>query len=52
MTYISITKVCGFLTEIVAEENTVSSIICGIGINIKPSNEISKPPLPQVYLEN
>ena len=40
--YINNKKVCGFLTEIVAEENTVSSIICGIGINIKPSNEISK----------
>src|SRR5699024_2287440 len=40
--YINNKKVCGFLTEIVAEENTVSSITCGIGINIKPSNEISK----------
>src|SRR5699024_10112123 len=40
--YINNKKICGFLAEIVAEENTVSSIICGIGINIKPSNEISK----------
>lgn len=39
--YVNNKKVCGFLTEVITESNTVKSIICGIGINIKPSKEIS-----------
>lgn len=38
--YISDKKVCGFLTEIVSEEDTVQTIICGVGINIEPSTDI------------
>lgn len=32
--YINDKKVCGFLTEVLSEEQRVDSIICGIGINL------------------
>lgn len=38
--YINDKKVCGFLTEIVSEDDTVQTIICGIGINIEPSHDL------------
>lgn len=35
--YINDKKVCGFLTEIISADNIVQTIVCGIGININPS---------------
>ena len=39
--YINGKKVCGFLTEVVSENNRIQNIICGIGINLYETEEIS-----------
>lgn len=39
--YINGKKVCGFLTEVISENNMIQSIICGIGINLYDTDEIS-----------
>ncbi len=38
--YINGKKVCGFLTEVISENNMIQSIICGIGINLYETEEI------------
>ena len=34
MIYILVIKICGFLTEMVANYDEIEAIICGIGINM------------------
>lgn len=40
--YINGRKVCGFLTEVISENNMIQSIICGIGLNLYHTEDISK----------
>lgn len=38
--YIEDKKVCGFLTEVQSEDNRITSLICGIGINLYQNQDI------------
>lgn len=40
--FINDKKVCGFLTEVISTDNIVDTIVCGVGINIKQSEETQK----------
>lgn len=40
--YINDKKVCGFLTEVLSEEQRVNSIICGIGINLYNNDDLNE----------
>src|SRR5699024_12849139 len=40
--FINDIKVCGFLTEGISTDNIVDTIVCGVGINIKQSEETQK----------
>lgn len=40
--YINDKKVCGFLTEVLSENNMIQSIICGIGINLYETQSVKE----------